>query len=457
MDDALTARGLLTSITPDDAVLPRLEKISETMIGESQSYIPVDPTNPSRELLEKTNDALESKEGLEISIPGFSFMMGLHAEHSVEAILREKKVCPSAYLTVEVGAPLMFSYTIGGDYLMSSVWEEKVNSVKIKKLDNTPHYEFYIMLGSENSWLSYNSKKKEWDFNEASYFYKEEDKAKLTRFFQSPANDKVKLGAFIAFRTGKKELDAYAENIDEGMTYLLPLNEQTLFFKPETDLYFSADSFLTIKEQSGSNASEYLLPENVNWDSVSGLSEDEYLEVMISIEAPAFATDNYTGRTSESDVLMEKLIFPGDEDRLAPISERKGKTEFCGIDSPAGRVLSSLSFDEGSNQVQMMFIDGTEYTFPHPEFQTFKAVDKTTTQELEGKVESIVLNKGDSAEEMQNVISSREKRNLDEVTLTSDGKSVVEALAWIGGERRNFLKILTPNGKMITIPLGGDE
>lgn len=451
MDDALTARGLLTSITPDDAVLPRLEKISETMIGKSQSYIPVDPANPSREVLEKTKDALESKEGLEISTPGFSFMMGLHAEHSVEAILREKKVCPSAYLTVEVGAPLMFSYTVGGDYLKSSVWEEKVTSVKIKKLDDTPNYEFYIML-EKGTWLSYNTKKGEWDFNEASYSYKEEDKAKLTRFFQSPANDKVKLGAFVAFRTGKKELDAYAENIDEGMKYLLPLNEQTLFFKPESDVYFSADSFLTI-----SNASEYLLPESVNWDSVSGLSSDEYLEVMISIEAPAFATDNYTGRTSESDVLMEKLIFPGDEDRLAPVSESKGKTEFCGMESPAGRVLSDLSFDEGSNQVHMVFRDGTEYTFPHPEFQTFKAVDKTTTQELEGKVESITLNKGDSAEEMQKVISSREKRNLDDVTLTSDGKSVVEALAWIGGERRNFLKILTPNGKMITIPLGGDE
>jgi hypothetical protein len=312
--------------------------------------------------------------------------------------------------------------------------------------------EFYIIMDS-GTWLSYSSKKMEWDFNEGSYPYKEEDVAKLTRFFQSPANDKVKLGAFIAFRTGKEELDAYAENIDEGMTYLLPLNQQTLFFKPPTDIYFTADSFLTL----GDKASEYLLPERVNWDSVSGLKTDEYLEVMISIEAPAFATDNYTGRTSESDVLMEKLIFPGDEDRLAPISESKGKTQFCGMESPAGRVLSSLAFDEGSNQVQMSFRDGTEYTFPHPEFQTFKAVDKTTTQELEGKVESIVLNKGDSAEEMQNVITSREKRNLDEVTLTSDGKSVVEALAWIGGERRNFLKILTPNGKMITIPLGGDE
>ena len=445
MDDALTARGLLTSITPEDAVLPRLEKVMR-----NPGYIPVDISNPSREFLEKTKDALESKEGLSIRETGFSFMMGLHAEHSVEAILREKKVCPSAYLTVEVGAPLMFSYTVGGDLLTSSVWEEKVTEVKVKMEANLP--EFYIIMDS-GTWLSYNSKTMEWDFNEGSYPYKDEDKAKLTRFFQSPANDKVKLGAFIAFRTGKKELDEYAENIDEGMKYLLPLNEQTLFFKPATDSYFTADSFLTL----GDKASEYLLPESVNWDSVSGLSSDEYLEVMISIEAPAFATDNYTGRTSESDVLMEKLIFPGDEDRLAPVSESKGKTQFCGMESPAGRVLSSLSFDEGSNQVHMSFRDGTKYTFPHPEFQTFKAVDKTTTQELEGKVESIVLNKGDSAEEMQKVITSREKRNLDDVTLTSDGKSVVEALAWIGGERRNFLKILTPKGKMITIPLGGDE
>lgn len=445
MDDALTARGLLTSITPEDAVLPRLEKLVR-----NPSYIPVDISNPSREFLEKTKDALESKEGLSIRETGFSFMMGLHAEHSVEAILREKKVSPSAYLTVEIGAPLMFSYTVGGDYLKSSVWTEKVTEVKVKMEANLP--EFYIIM-ADGTWLSYSSKKMEWDFNEGSYPYKDEDKAKLTRFFQSPANDKVKLGAFIAFRTGKKELDEYAENIDEGMKYLLPLNEQTLFFKPATDSYFTADSFLTL----GDKASEYLLPESVNWDSISGLSSDEYLEVMISIEAPAFATDNYTGRTSESDVLMEKLIFPGDEDRLAPISESKGKTQFCGMESPAGRVLSSVAFDEGSNQVHMSFRDGTEYTFPHPEFQTFKAVDKTTTQELEGKVESIVLNKGDSAEEMQKVITSREKRNLDEVTLTSDGKSVVSALAWIGGERRNFLKILTPNGKMITIPLGGDE
>jgi len=445
MDDALTARGLLTSITPDNAVLPRLEKVMR-----NPGYIPVDISNPSREFLEKTKDALESKEGLSIKETGFSFMMGLRAEHSVEAILRQNKVCPSAYLTVEVGAPLMFSYTVGGDYLKSSVWTENVTEVKVKMEANLPT--FYIIMDS-GTWLSYSSKKMEWDFNEGAYPYKDEHKAKLTRFFQSPANDKVKLGAFIAFRTGKKELDEYAENIDEGMKYLLPLNEQTLFFKPATDSYFTADSFLTL----GDKASEYLLPESVNWDSVSGLSSDEYLEVMISIEAPAFATDNYTGRTSESDVLMEKLIFPGDEDRLAPISESKGKTQFCGMDSPAGRVLSSISFDEGTNQVHMVFRDGTDYTFPHPEFQTFKAVDKTTTQELEGKVESITLNKGDSAEEMQKVISSREKRNLDDVTLTSDGKSVVEALAWIGGERRNFLKILTPNGKMITIPLGGDE
>jgi len=445
MDDALTARGLLTSITPDNAVLPRLEKVMR-----NPGYIPVDISNPSREFLEKTKDALESKEGLSIKETGFSFMMGLRAEHSVEAILRQNKVCPSAYLTVEVGAPLMFSYTVGGDYLKSSVWTENVTEVKVKMEANLPT--FYIIMDS-GTWLSYSSKKMEWDFNEGAYPYKDEHKAKLTRFFQSPANDKVKLGAFIAFRTGKKELDEYAENIDEGMKYLLPLNEQTLFFKPATDSFFTADSFLTL----GDKASEYLLPESVNWDSVSGLSSDEYLEVMISIEAPAFATDNYTGRTSESDVLMEKLIFPGDEDRLAPISESKGKTQFCGMDSPAGRVLSSISFDEGTNQVHMVFRDGTDYTFPHPEFQTFKAVDKTTTQELEGKVESITLNKGDSAEEMQKVISSREKRNLDEVTLTSDGKSVVEALAWIGGERRNFLKILTPNGKMITIPLGGDE
>jgi hypothetical protein len=447
MDDALTARGLLTSITPDNAVLPRLEKVMR-----NPGYIPVDIMNPSREFLEKTKDALESKEGLSIKETGFSFMMGLHAEHSVEAILRQGKVCPSAYLTVEVGAPLMFSYTVGGDYLKSSVWEDKVTEVNIKMEANPNLPTFYIMMDS-GTWLSYNSKKMEWDFNEGDYPYKDEDKAKLTRFFQSPANDKVKLGAFIAFRTGKKELDEYAENIDEGMKYLLPLNEQTLFFKPTTESYFTADSFLTL----GDKASEYLLPESVNWDSVSGLSSDEYLEVMISIEAPAFATDNYTGRTSESDVLMEKLIFPGDEDRLAPISESKGKTQFCGMESPAGRVLSSISFDEDTNQVHMVFRDGTDYTFPHPEFQTFKAVDKTTTQELEGKVETITLNKGDSAEEMQKVISSREKRNLDDVTLTSDGKSVVEALAWIGGERRNFLKILTPNGKMITIPLGGDE
>ena len=445
MDDALTARGLLTSITPDNAVLPRLEKVMR-----NPGYIPVDISNPSREFLEKTKDALESKEGLSIKETGFSFMMGLRAEHSVEAILRQNKVCPSAYLTVEVGAPLMFSYTVGGDYLKSSVWTENVTEVKVKMEANLPT--FYIIMDS-GTWLSYSSKKMEWDFNEGAYPYKDEHKAKLTRFFQSPANDKVKLGAFIAFRTGKKELDEYAENIDEGMKYLLPLNEQTLFFKPATDSFFTADSFLTL----GDKASEYLLPESVNWDSVSGLSSDEYLEVMISIEAPAFATDNYTGRTSESDVLMEKLIFPGDEDRLAPISESKGKTQFCGMDSPAGRVLSSISFDENTNQVHMVFRDGTDYTFPHPEFQTFKAVDKTTTQELEGKVESITLNKGDSAEEMQKVISSREKRNLDDVTLTSDGKSVVEALAWIGGERRNFLKILTPNGKMITIPLGGDE
>ena len=451
MDDALTARGLLTSITPDNAVLPRLEKIVR-----NPSYIPVDPANPSREILEKTKDALESKDGMEISIPGFSFMMGLHAENGgvIGNGFRPNKPCPSAYLTVEVGAPLMFSYTVGGDYLKSSVWEEKVTSVKIKKLDDTPNYEFYLML-EKGTWLSYNTKKEEWDFNEGSYSYKEEDRAKLSRFFQNltaKATGNNKIPKFICFRTGKKELDEYAENLDKGAEFLAPLCVESFFFKPEADVYFSADSFL-----STSNPSEYLLPESVNWDSVSGLSSDEYLEVMISIEAPAFATDNYTGRTSESDVLMEKLIFPGDEDRLAPVSESKGKTEFCGMESPAGRVLSDISFDAGSNQVHMVFRDGTEYTFPHPEFQTFKAVDKTTTQELEGKVESITLNKGDSAEEMQKVISSREKRNLDDVTLTSDGKSVVEALAWIGGERRNFLKILTPNGKMITIPLGGDE
>jgi len=450
MDESLTDAGFITELTPSDA-----SKV-DAYKDHSEKLLATPVTSPpQREYKQATKDAMK-KGDFVVTESGFNFTVGFDAEPSVVPVLTPNRV-PSFYAHFEIGKPIMFAYHVGGELFESPMFPSKLVSCNIGYRGANQFFVLKFEDGlveiSQNGAVfifTYGDVKKPLVSTK-----KPENKDKIQSFIES--KKMATLEEFIAFRCCSVDaMKEYAEAIDnasaDAVSKMLKVNEESLFAKPQVKVYLNEDSFTSL-----SVPEDVLLPVKADFSKTDDLSSEEYILVSLSLDGAAFATDNYTGRTDGGGVLMETLIFPGDEDYLAPMGISKGSSVACGDDSPAGRVLSSIKFDESAGQVFMEFFDGTSYAFPDPEFGTFEAKDKETTQVLKGKVESIVKQQGEPSDELQSLITGREKRNMDkENILSEEGKSLVSSLAFITGEKRNYLKVIAGD-KIITIPLGGEE
>lgn len=451
MDDSLTDAGFITELTPSDA-----NKV-DAYKDHSEKLLATPVTSPpQREYKQATKDAMQ-KGDFVVKEAGFNFTVGFDAEPSVVPILTPNKI-PSFYIHFEIGKPMMFAYHVGGELFESPLFPSKLISCNIGYKGANPFFSLQFEDGlaeikgvKDGFSFSYGDVKKP-----LVSTTKPENRNKVEPFIEGPGR-KGMFEDFISFRCCSVDtLKSFAEATDAGSedlaTKMLEVNKESLFAKPQVKVYLNEDSFTSLKVPE-----DVLLPVKAEYSETDELSEKEYILVSLSLDGAAFATDNYTGRTDGGGVLMETLIFPGDEDYLAPMGISKGSSVACGDNSPAGRVLSSIKFDESAGQVKMEFYDGTNYEFPDPEFGTFEAKDKETTQVLKGKVESIVKQQGEPSDELQSLITGREKRNMDKENILSEaGKSLVSSLAFITGEKRDYLKVIAGD-KIITIPLGGEE
>lgn len=450
MDESLTDAGFITELTPSDA-----SKV-DAYKDHSEKLLATPVTSPpQREYKQATKDAM-NKGDFVVTSPGFNFTVGFDAEPSVCPTLTPNRVA-SFYAHFEIGKPMMFAYGVGGELFESPMFPSKLVSCNLGYKGANPFFTLQFedglveMKGQKDSFsFSYGDVKKP-----LVSTTKPEIQDKIQSFFEGKKIGHIE--EFISFRCCSVDMmKEYAEAIENAsedtVAKMLKVNEQSLFAKPQVKVYLNEDSFTSLPVPE-----DVLLPVKADFSKTDDLSSEEYILVSLSLDGAAFATDNYTGRTDGGGVLMETLIFPGDEDYLAPMGILNGSSVACGDDSPAGRVLSSIKFDESAGQVFMEFFDGTSYAFPDPEFGTFEAKDKETTQVLKGKVESIVKQQGEPSDELQSLIAGREKRNMDkENILSEEGKSLISSLAFITGERRDYLKVIAGD-KIITIPLGGEE
>ena len=134
----------------------------------------------------------------------------------------------------------------------------------------------------------------------------------------------------------------------------------------------------------------------------------------------------------------------------------------CGADSPAGRVLKSITPVEKNGvveQVRLEFRDGSNYIFPDSETGLFTATDKEFPEQmLEGKVMNLILAVGSPKENHAKEVATRLEQDVDiQKTIMDDGKPITQAIAWTTNNP-SAMKVLVPNpdgkgSKLITIPL----
>ena len=139
-----------------------------------------------------------------------------------------------------------------------------------------------------------------------------------------------------------------------------------------------------------------------------------------------------------------------------------GTTVACGMESPAGRVLKSITpVMKGGDveQVKLEFRDGSTYIFPDAETGLFTATDKQfPDQMLEGKVMNMIVGVGSPKENHAVEVATRIEQDVDMTnTIMADGKAITKAIAW-KTMNPSALKVIVPNpdgkgSKLITIPL----
>ncbi len=205
-----------------------------------------------------------------------------------------------------------------------------------------------------------------------------------------------------------------------------------------------------------------LLPPKFDFDKEDSLdTSSKYIRFNCVIENASLRTNNYTGLdTQDPSILMTTIQFPGDEALLAPMGTSDEGTEAaCGLEAPEGRVLKSIRpviVEDAVQQVKLEFHDGSFCIFPDAETGLFTATDKETGQELQGRVENLIIAEGKWKENHTTEMANRLDRNTNRsLTLESDGKAVTSAIAW-RTSNPSALKIIVPTDegtKLITIPL----
>jgi hypothetical protein len=253
----------------------------------------------------------------------------------------------------------------------------------------------------------------------------------------APIEEKAAMKAVM--EAGEDLLDEVAKLNKRGVGFYV--------FNAET-----ATAYITPQSFTGNQDidSKFLLTPSVDFEDLKEIDmKKEYLIFDLICENRTFTTDNYTGYdASDTTSYIARLVFPGDEAKLAPNGTKEGVSAQCGWESPKGRVIESITpaYNDAGNisQVSIEFEDGSTCTFPDAETQEFSATDKENEQLLRGTVQGLALQKGSYQEAYMKEEANRIERNTDEFSNIFDekGKSITSAIAW---KEKGVIKILVPD------------
>ena len=387
-------------------------------------------------------------EPMDVTTKGFTIFVSLNTDKDSDTGMLGGNTPPVTYFKFTIGETPTFSFYFGDDapsYNMvipttkvsTIIIDRKKNLVSVKMDDDS-------IIEVKNSNLS-------WTFADKNatngYYY---EKSYNMMIGVQPYN----LTTATLFREQNDELENLIPQLEKdgkGM-YLWTIDSAKTYFSPQS---FTFDKDLD---------KEFLLPANVNYDSLNAIdTKKSYISFTVAVENKAKRTNNFTGKHGSDSSYLVSLLFPGDEELLAPMGVGDdGTTVACGMDSPAGRVLKSITpvvKDGNVEQVRLEFRDGSHYIFPDAETGLFTATDKQfTDQMLEGKVKNMIVGIGSPKEAHAKEVVTRLEQDIDtSKTIMVNGKPQTKAIAWTT-LNPPMMKVIVPNpngkgSKLITIPL----
>ena len=430
-----------------------------TTLGEGEVYSALKPIHKGVNLPATDNDrqfkSRYDTEFMRVDTEDFTVFVSLEGATGVEHAginggVKDRQRTPTTYFQFTVGKTPMYSFYFGSD---APQYNLMADNILVSMVDILPKGDVIIYLSNKEN-ISITKNRFRMDManemaTEGFMYQKPVSTFPATLAGVAPYNQGTVTAYSTAIKTGPTELIPTIQNMNkngEGI-YMWNADSAKVYLSPQS---FTFDSALD---------KEFLLPPTVDFSKEDKLdTSNKFIRFNCIIEN-GLRTDNYTGiDSSESGILMSTLQFPGDEALLAPMGTSDEGTETaCGLESAEGRVLKSITPVGGGatvSQVRMDFHDGSFCIFPDAENGLFTATDKETGQELQGKVENLIIAEGSWKESYAKEFANRIERNTNQHLSTMvDGKPATSAIAW---RTKTTLKVIVPteNGsKLITIPL----
>ena len=432
--------------------------------GAGEVYSSMKPISKGVDLPASESDRVFKKkydtENIFVATDGFTLFVSLEGALSFEEPggnggVRGQRT-PTTYFKFTIGEAPTYSFYFGPD---APSYEMTAPSITVAKiLINKKKDEVKITLSEGEIEI----KKKKFSYDKAN------EKATDGFQFQAKQGDYPALFASVA-PYNQKTMTIYADALNQSVKammdaiiemnkdgegiYMWNADSATVYLAPQS---FTFDSSLD---------KEFLLPPSFDYDTADELdTKKSFIRFNCIIENASLRTNNYTGfDKGDTAILMTTLQFPGDEALLAPMGTSDEGTEAaCGLESAEGRVLKSVKpviSGTSVQQVKLEFHDGSFCIFPDAETGMFTATDKETGQELQGRVEGLIVAEGSWKESHTKEMINRISRNTNpSLTLEdSNGKPLTSAIAW-RTSNPSALKVIVPTDegtKLITILLEG--
>jgi len=437
-----------------------LEGLPTTM-GGGETYKNMNPISKGVTLPATSDDrAYKAKydtDDISVTTDGFTVFMSLAAHPAGANMVKDKsgkgfETPPQTFFRFTIGKTPTYSFYFGEDAPSYNFIGESilVSEININRKKQTLEVKFSDGVAS----LMVKKNRMSWKYADKGatngYFYDDTVPAGVAPIlmgiapynaltatqFRENVNDLIGIiGTMIAEGNG-----VYCWDADSAKTYFSP---QSFTFNESLDKEFL-------------KTPEYAFNTMETLDTKSA-----FVSFTVAVENSRKRTNNYTGRHKGDTDYLVNLQFPGDEELLAPMGVgEKGTTVACGIESPAGRVLKSITpalKDGNVEQVRLDFRDGSHYIFPDSETGNFVATDKDfPDQMLEGKVMNLIISGGKWAESYAQEKTTRIENDIDtSKTIIIDDKIETKAIAW---KADSVLKVIVPNpdgkgSKLVSIPL----
>ena len=394
---------------------------------------------------------------ISVTTDGFTVFMSLEAHLSGANMVKDKsgkgfETPPQTFFRFTIGKTPTFSFYFGEDAPSYNFIGESiiVNEIIINRKKQTLEVKFSDGVAS----LKVKKNKMMWKYADKGatngYFYDDTLPAGMGIVFMGIAPYNALTAT--QFRENVNDLiDIIGTMISEGNgVYCWDADTAKTHFSPQS---FTFDDSLD---------KEFLKTPAYDFNSMQTLdTKSSFVSFTVAVENSRKRTNNYTGRHIGDTDYFVNLQFPGDEELLAPMGVGDdGTTVACGMESPAGRVLKSITpvlKDGNVEQVRLDFRDGSHYIFPDSETGNFVATDKDfPDQMLEGKVINLIISGGNFTDSHAAEKKTRIENDIDtSKTIIIDDKIKTKAIAW---KANSVLKVIVPNpdgkgSKLVSIPL----